>query len=77
MDENKRLEEIKKMRDAMRVIGNVVNKGDTILATEIENHFEEVQMELKNLTWGRCQNDNCTLQEWVRLVSSDLHQPYL
>ena len=66
MDENKRLEEIKRMRDAMSTISNVVNQGDKLLATEIENHLEDVQDELKELTWGRCQDKNCTLQEWIR-----------
>ena len=66
MDENKRIEEIKKMRDAMRVIGRVVSQGDKILAVEIEGHLAEVQKELKQLTWGRCENQNCTIEEWVR-----------
>ena len=74
MDENKRLKEIKKMRDAMRVINNVVNEGDKVLATEIEEHLEVVQEELKELTWGRCQNENCTLQEWIRYVQSPFLQ---
>ena len=65
MDEGKRLEEIKKMRDAMRIIGKVVNTDDKLLATKIEKHLDEVQDELMNLTWGRCQDKNCSLQEWV------------
>ena len=67
MDENKRIEEIKKMRDAMGVIGRVVGQGDKVLAEEIENHLVEVQEELKQLTWGRCKDQNCTIEEWIRL----------
>ena len=66
MDEDKRLKEIKKMREAMEVINEVVNDGDVRLATEMEKHFNEFQEELKELTWGRCQDKNCTLKEWVR-----------
>ena len=66
MDENKRIEEIKKMRDAMGVIGRVVGQGDKMLAAEIKNHLAEVQEELKQLTWGRCKNQNCSIEEWIR-----------
>ena len=76
MNEEKRLEEIKKMRDAMKIIGKVVNNGDKILAAEIEEHLEEVQQELKLITWGRCQNKNCTIDEWVRLVKRLSHERF-
>ena len=66
MDESKRLDEIKRMREAMMVIENVVNKEDNQLATRIENHLEEVQAELEELTWGKCKEMNCTIQDWVR-----------
>ena len=66
MDESKRLDEIKRMREAMMVIENVVNKEDNQLATRIENHLEEVQAELEELTWGKCKEMNCTIQDWIR-----------
>ena len=66
MDESKRLSEIKRMRDAMMVIEEVVNREDDLLATQIENHLEEAQAELEELTWGKCKELNCTIQDWVR-----------
>ena len=73
MDETKRLEEIKRMRDAMRIINKVVNEGDRVLAAEIEEHLDTVQEEMKELTWGKCQKKNCTLQEWIRYVLISVH----
>ena len=66
MDEEKRLEEIKRLRKAMKLIENVVNEGDTLLALEVENQMDSMQEELKKMTWGNCENKNCTIQEWIK-----------
>ena len=67
MDEDRRLEEIKRIRNAMEIIENVVNNGDALLALEIENQMDSMQEELKKMTWGNCGSKNCTIQEWIRL----------
>ena len=66
MDEEKRLEEIQKMRQAMNTIGEVVHKGDGLLATEIKNHLGAVQAEILELAWGDCRDKNCSFQDWIR-----------